>query len=281
MKFKTFFSLSVTDRSNRPVMRTSGSFEYRTRPRDDAGAELARLLANRAATAGDQATLQFMLAHGLAVRERHVEALPLAIDAGHEACALLLVRAGAALSLVDRDTRQTLLHRAALRGLADLCRALVAALPRARPFKLDACDRQGSTALHCAAASGDVDTVAVLLAAGAARKAKNRHGNTPLSIAQINNHPRVVALLQAPKRDGFFSRLFSPESAAGDAGLGIPTPAPTPAPALAPVPEAPADTANVPLAARRKLVLSSSIDPLAMRRLSTMMPPPGPLGPSQ
>ena len=52
MKFKTFFSLSVTDRSNRPVMRTSGSFEYRTRPRDDAGAELARLLANRAATAG-------------------------------------------------------------------------------------------------------------------------------------------------------------------------------------------------------------------------------------
>jgi ankyrin repeat protein len=196
MGFKTFFTFSLTDKEQRPVLRTVGSIEYQGRPKTKVSDELCRRLFNRAAASGDLETLRFMLANGWDASGRQAEALALAIDGNCESCALALIAAGADASVIDRDTKQTLLHRAALRSQADTCRALL----RTRAVKIDAKNRQGSTALHCAAASGHMETIQVLLAAGASRKTKNEHKHTPLHIAQINNHPEAALLLDR-KRD--------------------------------------------------------------------------------
>jgi ankyrin repeat protein len=197
MKLRTFWNLSLTDSTDREYLKTSGSFEYAGRPKAIKDSELLRLLMNRAAINGDPDTIRFMLDHGAAVKGKQLEALPLAIDHGKEEVAVLLIEAGTDASLVDKDTKQTLLHRAALKGQAETCRALL----RCKATKTDAKNAQGSTPLHCAAAVGDERTIRLLLAAGANRKKKNEHANTPAHLAKLNGHLQLLPLLEKGAND--------------------------------------------------------------------------------
>lgn len=193
MKFKTFFAFSMTDREERPYLKTSGMVEYKGQKSEAQAKQLVWRLLNRAAIAGDCDTVRFILDDGVVVvRKKKLEALALAIDHGHEAIAVMLIEAGVDVTVTDKDTKQTLLHRAALLGQAQTCQALIAT----KTLKTDAKTRQGSTALHCAAAAGSVATVETLLAAGASPKIKNSHGNTPLKLAILNSHPEVVTALE-------------------------------------------------------------------------------------
>ncbi len=194
MKLKTFWKFSLSDSTtNREYLKTSGTFVYAGKPKAVKDAELVRLLMNRAAVKGDVETVRFMLDNGAVVEGKQVEALPLAIDHGSQGVAVLLIEAGADVSLVDKDTKQTLLHRAALKAQPETCRAL---LQCKQGLKLDAKNAQGSTALHCAAAVGNERTVALLLGAGAKRKKKNEHANTPAHLAKLNGHLQLAALLE-------------------------------------------------------------------------------------
>jgi len=69
---------------------------------------------------------------------------------------------------------------------------------RQRGANVNEAEADGTTALHWAARSNDLDTVQSLLRSGASAKAANRYGVTPLSLAATNgNAPMVEALLKA------------------------------------------------------------------------------------
>lgn len=61
----------------------------------------------------------------------------------------------------------------------------------------DACNADGVTALHCAAASANYAMVEYLLEAGANANVADDHGWTPLHSAAYNNHQETVELLLA------------------------------------------------------------------------------------
>lgn len=62
--------------------------------------------------------------------------------------------------------------------------------------RLDAKDHDGSTALHAAAASGNVDAVILLLDARAALDAVTNCGESPLHLANREGHTAVCRLLK-------------------------------------------------------------------------------------
>ena len=67
--------------------------------------------------------------------------------------------------------------------------------------RVNAPEADGTTALHWACAADDVETVRLLLRAGADAKAANRYGVTPLALAATNGNPAIVeALLEAGAR---------------------------------------------------------------------------------
>ena len=57
-------------------------------------------------------------------------------------------------------------------------------------------NRNKSTALHCAVASGSLQTVQVLLDSGATIKVKNNHKNTPISLAKLHDQRQILDLLE-------------------------------------------------------------------------------------
>lgn len=62
----------------------------------------------------------------------------------------------------------------------------------------NACDKEGWTALHCAADEAGAGTVSCLLAHGARARLRSRHGYTPLMGAAINNgDPKSIPMLVA------------------------------------------------------------------------------------
>ena len=84
--------------------------------------------------------------------------------------------------------------QAAKKGELGTLQTLVAA----DPALLNARDRDGSTALHCATWKGHREVVAFLLAAGASVNAHNENdhwGTTPLHAAAHANHTAVAQLL--------------------------------------------------------------------------------------
>src|SRR5204863_1068582 len=88
--------------------------------------------------------------------------------------------------------------RAAIRAL--LKQAEAAPTPHSAlrtPHFLNASQRDGMTALHWAARLDDLETVAVLLKAGADPQSTNRYGVTPLSLACENGNTELVELLLA------------------------------------------------------------------------------------
>ena len=76
----------------------------------------------------------------------------------------------------------TLLHVAARRNLAGLCRWLLD-----RGAGVDRADILGRTALHHAVRDGAADAARLLIAHGAALDAKDWQGRTPLDLAEAGN----------------------------------------------------------------------------------------------
>ena len=65
----------------------------------------------------------------------------------------------------------------------------------------------GNTLLHSAAASGNVQEVRRLLAAGADPGIRNREGQTPQRVAAILGHDEIYGLLHTPADDPLERRL--------------------------------------------------------------------------
>ncbi len=84
------------------------------------------------------------------------------------------------------------LHLAVREGYADIAKLLLD-----RGAEVDVLDPFDVTPLHNAAWNGNIDLFKLLLDAGADINASTYDGNTPLSLAQNNNQPKVAELIQA------------------------------------------------------------------------------------
>jgi hypothetical protein len=198
MKFKTFFSFSMLDKEKNPYLNTSAAIEYHGNPKSNVKTNvLVQKLLNRAAISGDCETIKFLQNNeaekieGLKIHE----SLIFSIEKGHEESSVALIEwIGNGLSLqMDPESKDTLLHFAALKGQAKTCAALLKNNP---DFDIDMKNRNKSTALHCAVASGNLETVRILLDSGASIKIKNNHKNTPISLAKLHNQQQILSLLE-------------------------------------------------------------------------------------
>lgn len=198
MKFKTFFSFSMLDKEEKPYLNTTAAIEYHGKPKSTVKADvLIQKLLNRAAVAGDCETIKFLQnskaeqIEGLKINE----SLILSIENGHEGSSVALIEwIGNGLSVqMDPESKDTFIHFAALKGQAKTCAALLKNNP---DFDIDVKNRNKSTALHCAVASGNLDTVRILLNSGASIKIKNSHKNTPISLAKLHNQQQILSLLE-------------------------------------------------------------------------------------
>lgn len=83
------------------------------------------------------------------------------------------------------------LVEAAKKRLPALVRALLA-----KGADPDHADREGTTALHWAAARGDFDVARLLIESGAAPGPADAEGITPIALARRKNHADIAALLE-------------------------------------------------------------------------------------
>ena len=163
---------------------------------------------------GDVSTIRVLLAHGVLLTQLGSDALRGAAFHGHWQLCQFLLEQGAAVNDADPDTGETALHLALCsddRWRYDVVLSVLLAagaevnartLPD-RPlgsFMRD-CRSKAETPLHRAAACGSVETIQLLLDAGAARDCKDQHGDSPLSWASW--HRRPVEILRLLCYDGF------------------------------------------------------------------------------
>lgn len=117
----------------------------------------------------------------------------LALLRDHTDCFELLLQHGADPMKTD-DTGAALLHFAAAvdcwKGVQLLCE-------RERTIDLDFQDAGGSTALHAAARSGSIASVASLLGVGADWKVKDHEGHTAEFVANLNNQDTIASMLRS------------------------------------------------------------------------------------
>ena len=114
-------------------------------------------------------------------------------------------------AVVDRQGRSAL-HAAALSGdLVEVERLLASGLDP----KLS--DKNGFTPLHMAAQGCQLEAARALLDAGALVDAQNRFGNTPLFVAVFNSRGRgeMIAVLRAEGADPFV------ENGSGQTPIGL------------------------------------------------------------
>lgn len=107
-----------------------------------------------------------------------------------------LIRRGADVNAKDKEIGWTALHWAAADGDVDMISQLLAA--RA---DVDATDLAGKTPLHEACKSGQVSAVQALLAARANPKLADSLGRTPLHYAVLANNRAIVELLLGKRVD--------------------------------------------------------------------------------
>jgi ankyrin repeat protein len=121
-------------------------------------------------------------------------ALMVATVKGHDAIIRLLIGAGADANLADIYD-WTPLMRAADVGRRSAVQALLE-WPR---VDVEARNDQGATALHRAAAEGNLEIVRLLLDFGVDPMPRDLAGRTPLSLAHAGGHQRVAELLEVSK----------------------------------------------------------------------------------
>ena len=181
---------------------------------------------------GDVSAMKFLLSHG-----ENLSALGPNFDLngaafhGHWRLCQFLLENGADANFPLPDTGETPLHAAlckANRPAYDLVvQVLLAhgANPNltTRPsvetgsFMRD-CRTKGETPLHRAAAFGTLNSIEMLLGAGAQIDARDMNGDTPLSWASW--HLRPATILQKLCYDDYFIHPKNPEYSQSDHGLG-------------------------------------------------------------
>ena len=188
----------MLDKEEKPYLNTTAAIEYHGKSKSTVKptALLQRIL-NRAAVLGDTETIIYLKENGADHMEemKIIEPLILSIENKKEDVTFLLCdwNANELLNYSDPQTRETLLHRAALKGSSKTCSLLIT---KNSHLDIDAKSKNKSTALHCAVYSGDLETVRVLINAGASIKIKNDHKNTALSLARLHNHQDILTFLE-------------------------------------------------------------------------------------
>jgi uncharacterized protein len=158
---------------------------------------------------GDVSALRRLLDHGVPLNALGTDlGLNAASFHGHwQLCAFLIER-GAAVNAAMTDTGETALHSALVSEdrlrYDPLVRVLLAAGANVNArtiagaetgaFMRD-CRTRGETPLHRAAAFGAVETIQLLLDAGAKIDARDAHGDSPLSWASWHRRPAEVLRL--------------------------------------------------------------------------------------
>lgn len=191
----------MLDKNERPYMNTSAAIEYHGKSKSDVKPlAIIQILMNRAAFIGDVQCLKCLKdsgagqLSGLRLQEAMIPALENHQD---DAAIFLLEWGGKELTdYVDPENKDTLLHMAAFRGQAKICQKI---LDTDENLDVNAKNKSKSTALHCAVASGNIDTVRVLVDAGASIKSKNDHKNTAMTLARLHNQQEILNLLENKK----------------------------------------------------------------------------------
>ncbi|XP_054722589.1 E3 ubiquitin-protein ligase mib1-like [Uloborus diversus] len=187
------------------------SLSSRRRRPENGGApetdEDGRTALHRAAKSGDAGRIRALLDAGWNTRARDVNGqtpLHLALSCRKEAAAELLVNADSITDVVDNNQRRTPLHCAAESGFVNVMRILLAAGADASVK-----DRQERTPLHRALYWGEEAVAEVLLVHAPECGGPNIWGKTPLHLAAEKGLVRIVqflvsrgARLQAKDRDG-------------------------------------------------------------------------------
>lgn len=198
----------MLDKEEKPYLNTTAAIEYHGKSKSAVKpTAILQGILNRAALLGDAETLKYLKENGANELEelKLIEPLILSIENKKENATVLLLdwgdgaAADGLLNYSDPQTRETLLHRAALKGSSKTCSRLMSKNPK---LDIDAKSKNKSTALHCAVFSGDLETVRVLIDAGASLKLKNDHKNTALSLASLHNHQDIISLLKNATTSG-------------------------------------------------------------------------------
>ena len=146
-----------------------------------------------AASTGQKATVELLLAHGAKLHarmnRRHTP-LHLAAEEGHLGVVKLLVGAGSEVNALS-DTKTTPLYRAARRGHVEVLRALLAS---GADVNIPTWD--GYTALRSATGYGQVGSVEILLSANPDLNIRDERGLTSLDIAKVSGNRSIIRMLE-------------------------------------------------------------------------------------
>ncbi len=116
--------------------------------------------------------------------------LHLAIRSGNMKAARALIEAGAHLSLSNHDGIQPLMTAAIKKNGQYLVSLLIF-----HGARVNVTDHHKNTPLHYAAQTGNLQSVRILVNAGATRTTTNQQGETPTSLAESHRHRSVVKFL--------------------------------------------------------------------------------------
>jgi ankyrin repeat protein len=145
------------------------------------------------ATVGDLDAVKFLLARGASVNARATNgwtALTLASARGFEQVATVLLAHGA-----DPNVRDIYGWTPLMRAVEHERGAVVAVLLRTDRVELDIQNENGHTALHHAALEGLTDMARMLVARGADTTLRDHSGRTPMALAIASGHKTTAEII--------------------------------------------------------------------------------------
>jgi len=147
-----------------------------------------------------RAAAKALLEHGAQIDIQAAKgwtALMIAVLKGHDIMVELLLKNGA-----DPNLRDTQGFTSLMRAVAEERGAVVVRLLDSKHTDVNAFDDRGITALHLAAANGQLEIARLLLAHGADGHLNDRNQNTPRSLAELGGHADLVALIDDFSQSG-------------------------------------------------------------------------------